>query len=157
MKHIFFFIFAAVFLLACLALGYGVYRTWITGRMSEYDMFRLGALPSAMPEGLWNGSAVGLGEVSWKGKKFFDGGRGINVFVTDDVQSDQYPFAFFETEGEDQQKVIRLDYNEKDNPLWLRFIVDEMVSVSENEFLGLVYIKLLPGFPFRMGYFRLGK
>ncbi len=156
MKHILLYGFAAVLFLVCLALGYGLFRTWKTGRMSEYRQFRDGSLPAQKPEGLWNGTAVELGEVSWKGKKFIDSNHGINLFEKSGIRSEAYPFAFFETEGfEGMKKVIRLDYNQKENPLWLRFIVDEMVSVSENEFLGIVYIKLLPGFPFRMGYFRL--
>ena len=141
-----------------LALAYGFYRTWKTGTQPEYAEFLKGTIPAQMPEGLWNGSAPELGEISWKGKKFSTG-TGINVFEKNGVKSEAYTFKFFETTSikESGMKVIRLDYGQKENPLWLRFIVDEMVSTGENKFLGVVYINAVPGLPFRMGYFRLQK
>lgn len=143
--------------LAAIGVGFGFYRTWKTGRMHEFGAFQSGTLPPAMPEGPWRGSAPELGDVSWKGKKFLEGGKGINVFEKNGVKSEAYEFAFYETAGLDAAHVIRLDYGQPGNPLWLRLIVDEMVSVGENRYLGLVYLKIIPGLPFRMGYFRLEK
>ncbi len=142
--------------LACL---YGFYRTWKTGKSPHHEAFLRGTIPLQTPTGQWNGYVDELPYVSWKGKKFLDDGKGINVFVRDDVKSEAYPFAFSVTESikEKGKSVVTLDYNQKENPLWLRFIADEMVSVGENKFLGIVYIKFIPGIPFRMGYFRLEK
>lgn len=100
-----------------------------------------------------------LGEVSWKGKKFLGEGRGINVFEKAGVKEESFTFALSVSDSIDisGKKVLKLDYGDKTNPLWLRFIVDEMVSVGDNKFLGIVSIDLIPGLPFRMGYFRLEK
>ncbi len=148
-----------VLIIVFLAMAYGFFRTWKTGRSENHARFIAGSIPLELPEGQWNGYVDELGDVSWKGKKFLNGGQGINVFVKEGTRREAYPFAFSERQsiGERDKKVITLDYNQKENPLWLRFIVDEMVSVGENKFLGIVYIKLIPSFPFRMGYFRLEK
>lgn len=145
--------------IAIVGCAYGFYRTWKTGQCPDYASFFGGTAPSAMPEGLWNGTADELGKISWKGKKFLGGGRGINLFEKSGVTNEAYPFAFLTADsiGFPGKKILKLDYGQKENPLWLRFIVDEMVSVGENKFLGVVYITLIPGTPFRMGYFALTK
>lgn len=150
------------FLLSVALLGcvYGFYRTWKTGTYPEYREFLSGSVPVALPsEGLWNGSAAELGDISWKGKKVLVGARGINVFRKNGVTSEAYPFALLITDsiGFPGKKILRLDYDQKENPFWLRFIADEMVSVGQDKYLGIVYITLIPGTPFRMGYFRLEK
>ena len=148
-------ILALLLLTIILALGYGFYRTWKTGWSEDYDRFQQGMVPSVMPEGLWKGTALGLGEVSWKGKKFFKSGTGINLVG----EEEKFPFRFSKEMSikDGKKEVIRLDYNQPENPFWLRFIVDEMVSTGENQFLGIVYIKVIPWLPFRMGYFTLTK
>jgi hypothetical protein len=154
---VFFYVIIGLVAILSLTLGYGVYRTWKTGRMAEYAEFKHGVMPVSMPDGAWNGSAPELGEISWKGKQFIGGVKGINVFQKNGVTSQAFPFKYFQSKGYDSPSVIRLDYAQPGNPVWLQFIVDEMVSVGDNKFLGLVYIKLIPGFPLRMGYFRLQK
>ncbi len=139
---------------------FGFYRTWKTGTYPEYAQFVAGSAPVALPqEGLWRGTAPELGEIAWKGKKFLAGNRGINLFEKSGVSSEAYPFAYLVTDsiGFPGKKILKLDYAQKENPWWLQFITDEMVSVGENAFLGIVYITLIPGSPFRMGYFRLEK
>ena len=142
-------------LIVVLALAYGFYRTWKTGSSEDYDRFQQGMVPEAMPEGLWKGAALGLGEVSWKGKKFSTSGTGINLIG----EEEKFPFLFSRAASitDSSKEVIRLDYNQRENPFWLRFIVDEMVSTGENQFLGIVYINVIPRLPFRMGYFTLTK
>ncbi len=141
--------------LCLLAVCYGFYRTWKTGQMPEYAQFTKGTTPSSVAEGQWIGTTDELGKVSWRGKKFLSAGKGINVFG--DEKTEKYPFTYFTAKSlsDGQKDILRIDYGQKENPLWLRFIVDEMVSVGESKFLGAVYIDLIPGFPFRMGYFRL--
>lgn len=140
-----------------LGTAYGFYRTWETGRSPLHDVFMSGSALATPTEGVWEGTAEELGDVSWKGKKFLGDGKGINVFGTE--KKEAYPFTFSTEDSiyESDMKVIRLDYGQKENPFWLRYIVDEMVSVGDNKFLGLVYIRLIPGFPLRMGYFTLNK
>ena len=134
-------------------VAYGFYRTWKTARAENYALFLQGTVPTKMPEGLWKGSVPELGDVSWKGKKFLKSGSGINLIG----DKEKFPFKFSKELSikEKKKEVIRLDYDQPGNPLWLRFIVDEMVSTGPNEFLGIVYIDLIPWIPFRMGYFRL--
>ncbi len=158
MKRQFFTLLWILVVLALLAVAYGFYRTWKTGKQAEYAEFTKGTVPSAMPEGLMKGRTDELGDISWKGKKFFSG-TGINLLEKDGEQRDAYPFTFYTTtdiEG-NGRNVIRLDYEQQENPLWLRFIVDEMVSTEPGKYLGAVYIKLIPRLPFRMGHFRLEK
>ena len=109
-----------------------------------------------MPIGLYKGTAEELGEVSWKGKKFLGEGKGINLFEYDGVVDEKFTFTIYEAKSlRGGHQVLRIDYNQPGNPLWLRFIADEIVSVGEDRFLGVVYITAVPGLPFRMGYFRL--
>src|SRR3989338_4732003 len=126
-------ILALLLLTIILALGYGFYRTWKTGWSEDYDRFQQGTVPVNLPEGLWKGTALGLGEVSWKGKKFFKSGTGINLVG----EGEKFPFRFSKEMSikDGKKEVIRLDYNQPENPFWLRFIVDEMVSTGENQFL----------------------
>ncbi|OGJ57623.1 hypothetical protein A2881_03890 [Candidatus Peribacteria bacterium RIFCSPHIGHO2_01_FULL_55_13] len=139
-----------------LVLAYGCFRTWKTSRRPEYKEFVSGTIPAAMPMGLYRGTAEELGEVSWKGKKFLDDGKGINLFERGGTAEENYEFTISEAKSlRGGHPVLRIDYNQPGNPLWLRFIVDEIVSVGDNQFLGAVYITVVPGFPFRMGYFRL--
>lgn len=150
---------SGLLILTVAVLGYGFYRTWKTGTYAEYSEFKSGTAPEIFPDGPWNGRAEELGDISWKGKKFLGNGRGINVFEKSGTKTEAYPFAHTVTDsiGMSGMKILKLDYNQPTNPWWLTFIVDEMVSVGQNQFLGIVYIKLIPGFPFRMGYFRLTK
>lgn len=144
--------------LIAFALAYGGFRTWKTYRMPEYKEFIAGSIPGAMPLGLYRGSVGELGEVSWKGKKFLEEGKGINLFERDAVAEEKYSFTIYQAKSlRSDHDVLRIDYNQTGNPLWLRFIVDEMVSVGSDRFLGAVYINVVPGLPFRMGYFRLAR
>ncbi len=139
---------------------YGFYRSWKTGTAPEYALFVAGSAPAILPaEGLWKGSVPELGKISWQGKKFLPGNRGINLFEKSGTTSEAYPFAFLITDsiGFPGKKILKLDYRQKENPWWLQFITDEMVSTGSDKFLGIVYITLIPGTPFRMGYFRLEK
>jgi len=142
-----------VLIAVIVVIAYGFYRTWKTARAENYALFLQGTVPTKMPEGLWKGSVPELGDVSWKGKKFLKSGSGINLIG----DAEKFPFKFSKEKSikEKDKEVIRLDYDQPGNPLWLRFIVDEMVSTGPNEFLGIVYIDLIPWIPFRMGYFRL--
>lgn len=81
----------------------------------------------------------------------------MNAFEKNGVKSQAYPFIYSVSEsiGFPGKKVIRLDYNQPENPFWLRFIVDEMVEEAPAKYLGVVYISLIPATPFRMGYFTL--
>ena len=145
-------------LVLLLALAYGFFVRGRREGSPKYEFFAVGTVPLEMPKGLYHGSVEELGEVSWKGKKFNGDRTGINLFEGDGKSEEKYAFRFFPAKSlRGDLQVLRIDYDQPGNPLWLRFIVDEIVSVAPEQFIGAVYINLLPGLRFRMGYFRLEK
>lgn len=141
---------AAIFLIATLF-------TWKTQSNPMQKQFLSGSVPTKLPEGLYKGQVPGH-TFTWQGKKFMKDGTGINVFKDGDKISDKYPFKFYVAQGlQDNKQVIRIDYNLPENPLWLRFIVDEIVETSQGKYLGKLHIKLLPGLVASLGYFDLEK
>jgi hypothetical protein len=132
----------------------GTYRTIKTQTSGNQNIFLSGKIPDKMPDGLYKGSVTGL-KTSWKGKKFDSKtGMGINVFET----NENYPFKFYTAQGlQDNKQVIKIDYNLPENPLWLRFIVDEIVEVKPGKYLGKLHIQLFPDLVASLGYFSLEK
>ena len=109
---------------------------------------------AVMPQGLWPGVLPGY-TTSWQGKKF-TGDTGINVFSRDGKNVDVYPFKTYIARGAvDPIDVVKIDYNTKGNPFWLRLILDEVVQVKPNEYLGKLQLRLVPGLPITLLYFRL--
>jgi hypothetical protein len=53
--------------------------------------------------------------------------------------------------------VIKLDYNTPENPFLIRIILDEIVEIASEQFLGKVHLKVFPGFYSTIGYFGLKK
>jgi hypothetical protein len=110
-----------------------------------------------LPDGLYAGSAAGP-PVSWKGKKFGKANQvGINEFITPDgTLEEKYPFVTSVGPGaHDSIPVIRIDYNLSANPLWLRPVLDEIVEVAPGEYLGKLQLRIIPGYPFTLTFFRL--
>ena len=120
--------------------------------------FRQGTAETTGLDGRYKGSAPVMG--SWVGKKIINNGtQGINVFEENGTTSEQYPFAVSVTKGlrDRQMDIIRLEYNQPENPWWLRLITDEMVVVGPNIYLGKVHVRVIPGIPFTAGFFTLEK
>ncbi len=51
--------------------------------------------------------------------------------------------------------VFKLDYDLPENPFWIRAILDEVVEIAPQEYLGKIHVKALPGFWISIGYFGL--
>ena len=70
----------------------------------------------------------------------------------------KYLFRLYKEKGlsEKNLDVIKIDYNVSQNPLWLRFIMDEIVGINEDQYLGKLHIRF-PGGSFALGYFNLEK
>ncbi|MBA2485351.1 MAG: hypothetical protein H0V35_04495 [Nitrospira sp.] len=97
-------------------------------------------------------------KVSWKGKKLQAKDQaGINLFAGEKGDEERYPFKTDHTKGlrDPDLDVLRIDYDLSGNPFWLRPITDEIVEVEKGKYLGKVHLRILPNYPFTMGYFRL--
>ncbi len=120
-------------------------------------LFSKGKVLKELPNGFYQGHVNRI-KVSWQGKKFdAKKGTGINVFKNDDQLTEKYPFKIYQAQGlKDKMEVLRIDYNLPQNPFWVRLVVDEIVEISPDNFLGKVNIKLF-GLIFTPGYFTLTK
>ncbi|MES2087836.1 MAG: hypothetical protein V4467_02475 [Patescibacteria group bacterium] len=145
-------------ILAMLLLG--VARTLFLEHSDNQAKFSAGKFPSVAPEGFFKGTVPGY-SVSWKGKKFSAAeSSGINLFDDGNGgQKERYPFVTSEGKGvhDKSLEVLKIDYNISANPLWLRPILDEIVEVSPEHFLGKVHVRIIPGFPFTLAFFELQK
>ncbi len=132
-----------------------VYFNYRTSNHPNQVKFDSGTISSKELDGFYKGMNFnGLGS-DWKGKTFDSAtNRGINTFS----YGDRYKFKVYESQGlRDDKTVLRLDYNLKSNPFWMRFIRDEMVEITPDNYLGKVTFKIIPGLPFTVTYFELSK
>ncbi|MEZ5428107.1 MAG: hypothetical protein R2747_17680 [Pyrinomonadaceae bacterium] len=151
-------------------------------RQSRFHrQFISGTLPEAAPDGFYRGTAHIFfdRQTPWLGKSFDPaGGFGFNIFspagasilkmlapfyrlftVNEGGNTDAF---YFETRVEaglkDQDvNVIKLDYDRSENPLPIRIILDEIVAVGPDAYLGKIHLKVFPGFFTTIGYFSLRK
>lgn len=159
MRFLFKFIFFIILLSAFGGVAYGFYRTFLSERDPNQKIFSLGTYPSPLPDGLLKGTVDDL-TVSWKGKKMnAKTGTGINIFAGKSVDEERYPFKTSKEKGlrDPNLDVLRIDYNLPQNPFWLRRITDEIVQVKRGEYLGKVHVRVIPNYPFTLGYFHLQK
>ncbi|MDO8530192.1 MAG: hypothetical protein Q7S10_02190 [bacterium] len=143
-------------LVVIIALLAGFWRTWKIQHDVRNSLFLKGK--AAQPDGFFHG-VVGK-KTSWLGKKFdAQNSKGINV-VSDEKngQAEKYPFITYMGRGAaDNLEVVKIDYNIKGNPWWLKLILDEIVEVAPNEYLGKMHARIIPGLPFTFLYFTLKK
>lgn len=147
----------------------GHFLNWKTLKSPLQKEFSKGKLPISQLNGFYKGdipySRTHQGPIktytsSWKGKKFdSSNSSGINVLGSEENKLvDKYPFKTYSGKGViDNMEVFKIDYNLPENPLWLKYIVDELVEVSPNHYLGKVNFKFIPGFPVALGFFELEK
>ena len=79
--------------------------------------------------------------------------------MNNDGNTDAYYFKTSTGRGlKDQDTtVFKLDYDSPENPFLIRIILDEMVEVGPQEFLGKVHMKVFPGYYATIGFFGLKK
>lgn len=154
-----------IFLLIIVGLGiagaicFGLWRTYKTGRSQNQENFLRGTADIAALDGDYQGSVTGYSG-SWQGKTFNrTDGSGRNRFQEHGGIVTKFPFKTSVGKGvrDTQLDVIKLDYNQPGNPWWLRLIIDEVVLVAPDTYLGKVHIRVAPGIVFSMGYFTLEK
>jgi len=138
----------------------GAVRTYKMEHGAMQEQFIKGKAQGSSLDGDYIGEAVGLKETSWKGKTLSHADKtGINRIMEGSELVKKYPFKFFVRKGLRDKKmdVIVLDYNQPGNSWWLKYIVDEMVEVSAEKYLGKVHVQVIPGIVFTLGYFTLSK
>ncbi len=138
----------------------GVFRTWTLEHSPDQVLFANGTVPEPLPDGLYQGSVQGPA-FSWAGKKF-DASHsvGINEFhAIDGLLAEKYPFVTTVAQGVNDTgvSVLDIDYNIPANPWWLRPVLDEIVQVSPDQYLGKMQLRLIPGVPFTVTFFELKK
>ena len=124
-------------------------------RSADQQLFIAGAVPNPLPDGLYKGSAAGY-KGSWQGKKFDAANKsGINLFGDKEV----YPFSMWVGAGLTDKNidVLKIDYNIPSNPFWLRPVLDEVVQIQPGVLLGKLQLRLIPGLPLSILFFRLTK
>jgi hypothetical protein len=162
-------------------LAFWMLITFISGKSHWQSKFTKGRLPEMPPDGFYKGSAYLLGgrPVPWLGKSFESGNqKGFNIFtpkgasllkvmtpfyrlfrLNKDGNTDAYYFNTSTGPGfkDKDIEVFKLDYDSPENPFLIRIILDEMVEVAPQEFLGKVHMKVFPGYYATIGFFGLKK
>jgi hypothetical protein len=134
-------------------------RTWQLEHGTDQKRFLKGTVPHPHPEGFYPGTVPG-DKVPWLGKKF-DGVRstGINLFGSSEHPVEKFSFKTSVGKGARDMAldVFRIDYNISHGPLWARPILDEIVEIAPNHYLGKLQFRVIPTMPFTLVYFELKK
>lgn len=145
-------------LLVILAIAGGFWRSYTLSQSADQKIFLAGTYPDPALDGFMKGSVKGWSG-SWKGKTFMSASSGgINMFEDNGKEISKYPFHTYKAQGiKDSVIVLKIDYATKENPWWLRPILDELVQVEPGKYLGKMQARIIPGFPFTVTFFPLEK
>lgn len=144
-----------LFLLLLLILAF--IRSLILENSSKQKAFIKGRLPSKL-QGFYPGTALITGP--WLGKSFNpESSSGINVISSNGDRKNVFPFKTEEgiSLTNKNLKVLKIDYDIKENPFWVRIVLDELVETSSGNYLGKAYLRLMPNFPLSVMFFKLTK
>jgi hypothetical protein len=133
-------------------------RNWQVESSDQGKAFATSSAPVVKLEGFYKGGIALPIKVTWLGKKFDAKTQtGINVF-DDGVgnQYDAYPFTT-SVSTTSSSSPLYIDYNQSANPFWLRPVVDELVEITPGQYLGKLTVRIIPGYPFSLGFFKLQK
>jgi hypothetical protein len=168
-----------------IAVAAWLFFWWVVNFIAEHSRyqkeFSAGTTSQAAPNGFYRGTAHVLldADVPWMGKSFDSAEQlGFNIFtpagasilktlapfykrytVNDDGNTRAYYFKTRTEPGlkDPQLNVIKLDYNSAENPFSIRIILDEIVEVAPEQYLGKIHVKVFPGYYSTIGYFGLKK
>ncbi len=142
-------------LLAVIFVGYMFFHTYRAENSESQKLFLTGKFPSPLPDGFYKGTTE-ISQKGWEGKTFFSTrSTGINTF-----QGEQkFPFVTSQGKGltDPELEVVKIDYKNGKNPFWVAPVLDEIVQVAPGKYVGKIHYRLIPGFPFVLGYFQLEK
>jgi hypothetical protein len=162
-------------------LAFWALVSYLVGESARQKEFVLGRLPSPPPDGFYRGSAYLLGDrpVPWLGKSFErENNLGFNIFtpkgakllklmtplydrfrINADNNTDAYYFKTSTGPGFKDREIetFKLDYDSPENPFLIRIILDEIVEIAPQSFLGKVHLKVFPGYYATIGFFGLEK
>ena len=174
-------ILAGLFIAVALWLGFWKIVEYLVQESARQREFLSGKLPASAPDGFYRGSAYLLGNrpVPWLGKSFErENDLGFNVFtpkgakllklmtplydrfrINRDGNTDAYYFKTSTGPGFKDREIetFKLDYDSPENPFLIRIILDEIVELGPDEFLGKVHLKVFPGYYSTIGFFGLKK
>lgn len=175
-------LYAALSLAALVAVVFilGSLVTLLVERSPYHQTFVQGRAPKFPPDDFHPGKAHVLldKQTPWLGKSFDSENQiGFNIFTPFGakilkIASPFYPKFSVNEEGNTRAyyfktwvgkglkdtgvDVLKLDYAAmRENPLFIRIILDEVVEVAPQKYLGKIHVKLLPGFFVTIGYFGL--
>jgi hypothetical protein len=155
--------------------------SFFVNRSDYHQQFIEGQTPQTAPEGFYQGTAHVLfdRQTPWLGKSFDSAGNvGFNIFTprgasllkilmpfykrfqtNPDGNTDAFYFKTRTAAGlkDKQISVVKLDYDSAENPFLIRIILDEIVEIAPEQFLGKIHLKVFPGFYSTIGYFGLKK
>lgn len=120
--------------------------------------FLTGHIPKPLPDGFYKGSF--RASTPWLGKTFNRNTQtGVNLFQSKSGKSKAYPFTMYigKSNVDLGLDVLKIDYNVPANSFWVRHILDEVVEVSPNHYLGKVELRVLPNISLAIAYFELAK
>lgn len=179
LEMLFLLIFLSIVLAVLLWLLFWSLVSFINGQRSYQKQFTDGQIPKEKPEGFYSGAAhlIPFKKVPWLGKSFTSvENSGFNIFtpsgakllklltplyklfsVNDDSNTKAYNFktCIGKSLKDKDLQVIKLDYNGAENPFLIRIILDEIVEIAPEQFLGKVHLKVFPSFYATIGYFGL--
>lgn len=144
-----------------IGLFIGFIMTWIVQNSMHQEIFLQGRIPDPVLNGYYEGTSSNyIG--SWRGKLFnADTSSGINHFGSSlgIGDEDRNTFDTYIGHGlhDKSLRVLKLEYDIAQNPIWMRLLMDEVVQIEDNKYLGKVSLRIIPGFPFAISYFRLQK
>ncbi len=148
-----------LFLVFVVIMALGIAVTWSTQHGDLEAKFLQGTVPKELPDGPYIGTVSGYAG-NWRGKEFIRSKKaGLNRFGEGEKLERLYPFALYPAKAlrDAGLDVLKLDYNVTGNPEWLKLVTDEIVEIEPGHFLGKVHVRLVPGYPFALGYFELRK
>lgn len=153
----------------------------LVNRGDYHQQFINGNVPQNAPDGFYQGTAHIFfnKQTPWLGKEFVaDDNLGFNIFIpkgasllkilmpfykrfSQNGSGDTNAF-YFQTRTEAGLKdkdveVIKLDYDAPENPFPIRIILDEIVEIAPEQFLGKIHLKVFPRVYSTIGYFGLRK
>jgi hypothetical protein len=136
--------------------AYGWFRNWQTENDPREKLFLAGSVPTQKPDGFHERNMPNY-TGTWQGKKFDSAnGRGVNIFKENGALVVRYMFrtGAVKSLSERSKEVYEINYDLPENPLWLRFLVDEIVENQDGTFTGKIHVKVL-WMKYAVGWFSL--